>query len=217
LNVSATALADPRMHPTSLSGRVLAAGLAPEQVVLELTESVSVPDPSAFARWLTPLRDRGFQLAVDDFGAGFTSLRLLVELGPELLKVDRTLVCGVSRHGRRRAVLESLVSLGRRIGSSVLCEGVESREDLETVRSCGAEYAQGWELAPPAPAEELLESERRRTTPTVASRAALAGTLTERTKLSDVASLEAAPRCEWVPRRPPGTRAHIARPLSQDL
>jgi EAL domain-containing protein (putative c-di-GMP-specific phosphodiesterase class I) len=155
LNLSAMSLADPRLRSEVLGAWVESVGLRPDQVVLELTESVSVTDPGAFARWVQPLRQVGFALAIDDFGAGFTSLRLLAELAPDYLKVDRSLVGGASSRPNRRAVLESLVGLGDRIGAAVLAEGVETPEDLVTVGACGVAYAQGFELGPPIPASEL--------------------------------------------------------------
>jgi len=155
LNLSAMSLAEPRLRAEALGAWVETAGFRPDQVVLELTESVSVNDPASFARWVRPLREAGFSLAIDDFGAGFTSLRLLAELGPDYLKVDRSLVSGICRHPSRKAVLESLVGLGDRLGATVLAEGVEAAEDLETVAACGVALAQGFALGPPVPAAEL--------------------------------------------------------------
>jgi diguanylate cyclase (GGDEF)-like protein len=138
-----------------LLGRVRAAGLAPERVVLEITELVRMPDPAGFARAVLPLREAGFRLAIDDFGAGFSNLRILVELGPDYVKIDRTLVQGAASHPRRRVFLESIAVLGTRVNCGVIGEGVETAEDLATLRACGIPFAQGYALARPAPLEEL--------------------------------------------------------------
>jgi len=162
LNVSAQALLDPRLRADALRSRVRSVGIHPERVVLEITELVRVPDPTAFARALTPLRAAGFRLAIDDFGAGFSNMRILVELGPDYLKVDRSLVSGAAEHARKRVFLESLAVLGPRINCAVIGEGVETAEDLAALRACGIPFAQGFGLARPAdlssPDEEVRPS-----------------------------------------------------------
>ena len=150
LNFSAPAFFDNRMKAAALTARVRAAGLVPERVVLELTELVRVPDPARFVAAVEPLREEGFRLAVDDFGSGFTNLRMLVELGPDFVKVDRALVAGAGRHPRKRVFLESIGVLGRRINCAVVAEGVETPEDVATLRACGIPYAQGHALVPPS-------------------------------------------------------------------
>jgi EAL domain-containing protein (putative c-di-GMP-specific phosphodiesterase class I)/GGDEF domain-containing protein len=156
LNLSARAFADERMRHRGLEQLVRAAGLEPSRVVLELTELVHIDDVGGLADAIHPLREAGFLLAIDDFGAGFTNLRVLVELGPDFLKIDRSLVAGVSQHPRRRVFLESMGVLGRRINCSVVAEGVETAEDLAAVRACGIECAQGYVIAPPQPLDEVL-------------------------------------------------------------
>ena len=165
LNFSAPAFADNRMKATALSARVLGAGLRPERVVLELTELVQLADPARFAALLGPLRQDGFLVAVDDFGAGFTNLQLLVELGPDFVKIDRSLIDGAGRHPRKRAFLESLGALGRRINCDVIAEGVESREDLAAVRACGIGYAQGRVIGSPEPVSHWAGYSRGRLHP----------------------------------------------------
>ena len=106
--------------------------------MLELTELVWIEDVAALSRRVAPLRDAGFLLAVDDFGAGFTNVQTLIELGPDFVKLDRSLVTGVAGHPRRRVFIESMAVLGRRINCSVVAEGVETAEDLAAVRACGS-------------------------------------------------------------------------------
>jgi EAL domain-containing protein (putative c-di-GMP-specific phosphodiesterase class I) len=160
LNLSARAFADDRMRIGRLEHLVRSAGLAPARIVLELTELVWIDDLERFAEAVAPLRAAGFLLAVDDFGAGFTNLRVLVELGPDFLKIDRSLVSGAAQHPRRRAFLESMGVLGRRINCSVVAEGVDSYEDLAAVRACGIEWAQGYVIARP----QAVHASRARTT-----------------------------------------------------
>lgn len=152
LNLSPTALLDPRFGASKLSARIRAAGFAPEQIVFEISELENVGDPERFAAALRPLRDEHFQLAIDDFGAGFANVRLLVELGPEFLKIDRALVTGASQHPRKRAFLETIGALGLRVNCAVIAEGVETERDLATVRACGIRAVQGYFTGRPLPA-----------------------------------------------------------------
>ncbi len=162
LNFSAAALLDNRMKAKALAARALAAGLKPERIVLELTELVRVADPARFATTLDPLREAGFRVAVDDFGAGFTNLRMLVELGPDFVKIDRSLADGAGRHPRKRVFLESMVALGHRINCGVIAEGVETSEDLAALYACGIAYAQGYALRAPASLAEILSTQPAR-------------------------------------------------------
>ena len=155
LNLSATSLLDGRLDPRNLSDLLAAKGLRPERIVVELTELVRIVEPSEFARRLEPLRSAGFDLALDDFGAGFSDLRLLLELSPDFVKIDRSLVQGAAQNHRKRLFLESIETLSRRIGCSVIAEGVETSEDVETCRACGIPFAQGWALGFPGPAESV--------------------------------------------------------------
>lgn len=154
LNVSPTALQDPRFDPGSLLGLIRRAGFAPEQIVLEISEIENVGDPERFAAAIRPLRQQHFQIAIDDFGAGFANVRLLVELGPEFLKIDSTLVTGASDHPRKRVFLETIGALGMRVNCSVIAEGVETERDLATVRACGIRVVQGYFTGAPVPVEE---------------------------------------------------------------
>ena len=122
----------------------------------------------ALTQALAPLRAAGFLLAVDDFGAGFTNVRVLIELGPDFVKLDRSLVAGAARHPRRRVFIESMAVLGRRINCSVVAEGVETTEDLAAVRACGIECAQGWAIAAPQPLPPLLAAAPAPTSPRLA-------------------------------------------------
>jgi EAL domain-containing protein (putative c-di-GMP-specific phosphodiesterase class I)/DNA-binding response OmpR family regulator len=129
-----------------------------ESVVLELTEHARVQDYSRVLAVLAALRDTGFRVAVDDVGAGYASLRHLLNLRPDVLKIDISL-CRLIESDRARQVLaEGLVSLGREIGAMVVAEGIETSEELDAVRKLGVDGAQGYFLGRPAapPLDELF-------------------------------------------------------------
>jgi diguanylate cyclase (GGDEF)-like protein len=149
LNLSALSFEDERLEPEALTRLVRSAGFAPERIVLELTELVRLGDPEGFGSIVRPLREQGFALAVDDFGAGFSNLPLLAELGPEFVKLDASLVTGAGSHARRRVVLEALGQLGRRLNGTLVAEGLETDEDVRAAREAGVPLGQGFVLGLP--------------------------------------------------------------------
>lgn len=157
LNLSALSFRDERLAPEELTRLVRSAGFAPERVVLELTELVRLPDPEGFVDVVRPLRAEGFSLAVDDFGAGFSNLPLLVELGPDFVKLDASLVTGAGTHPRKRVVLEALAQLGRRLNGTLVAEGLETEEDVRAAREAGVPLGQGFVYGRPRAASLLAE------------------------------------------------------------
>ena len=157
VNLSARSLADP-----GLEERVTAAtstgGLAPEDVVLEVTESATMTDAAAAADLLGRLRQRGFRVAVDDFGTGHSSLAYLRRLPVSVLKVDRSFVREIDADGHARAITASIIDLARTMGLAVVAEGVESPGQAEVLRSLGADAAQGWLWSPAVSPAEAARS-----------------------------------------------------------
>lgn len=123
----------------------------PERVVVELTEHAPVRDYDELQSSLDELRDMGTRVAIDDCGAGFTSLRHVALIAPEFLKLDMML-CRDVREPARAALARALVSYARETGSVVVAEGIEQREDLEALRELGVELGQGYLLARPVAA-----------------------------------------------------------------
>jgi diguanylate cyclase (GGDEF)-like protein/PAS domain S-box-containing protein len=120
------------------------AGLPPERVVLEVTESATMADPRTSARMLEDLCERGFRIAVDDFGTGHSSLAYLRRLPVSTLKVDRSFVAELTTDPGARAITASVVDLARTIGLTVVAEGVETAEQRAVLRALGADSGQGW-------------------------------------------------------------------------
>ena len=128
-------------------------GELPCTVVLEVTERSFVPAErwDAFAHSLDILRWRGFLVAMDDCGAGYSGLNRLVAIRPDYAKVDMELVRGVDHDSAKAQLVEALVSFARRAGISVIAEGVETQAELDTLGELGVGYVQGYLLARPAP------------------------------------------------------------------
>ena len=138
--------------------RELLSQLRLDRVVLELSEHDRVDDYGALHEVLTPLRASGMQLAIDDVGAGFSSLRHIVLTRPDVIKVDRTLVDGVSRDPVLRTLVGALVAFAHGSGARVVAEGIETADDAEALLELGVDYGQGWYYGRPGPAADLRSS-----------------------------------------------------------
>lgn len=158
LNVVAPLFADESFGVSWLKDQVLAAGIKPGQVVLELPEIQRVLDMSRFAKHIEPFRWEGFRVAIDDFGVGYTNLREIVELAPDFVKIDRVFVEKIASHVRKRALVESVTMLCHRIGCEVVAEGVETAGELETCLEADVDYVQGFLFARPSLASEAFSA-----------------------------------------------------------
>lgn len=119
------------------------AGLAPNRVVLEVTEK-QMTDPSRFYSQVAKLRQAGFRFAVDDVGTGYSNLSLLTDLVPEFFKLDLDFVRLTRVRPVRQMLVESLVRFSGQIGAMVVAEGIESSADAEVFRLLGVQLAQGF-------------------------------------------------------------------------
>ena len=119
------------------------------RLVLEVTEEAPIDDYDAFAAGLLELRSSGLRLAVDDAGAGFASLRHILRLAPDVIKLDRTLIDDVDTSRASRALAAAFVSFAREVGSLVLAEGIERALQLETLLDLGVTLGQGYRLGRP--------------------------------------------------------------------
>ncbi|MGY1686155.1 putative bifunctional diguanylate cyclase/phosphodiesterase [Geodermatophilus sp. SYSU D00867] len=132
-------------------------GLAPEQLMLELTETSVAEDPTRAEDQLAVLRGFGVRVAIDDFGTGWSSLAQLMALPIGTLKIDRSLITAAERlaSGGTGAVLGAIVELAHTLGIRSVAEGVETAEHLRMVREAGCDSAQGYLLAHPMSAEDV--------------------------------------------------------------
>jgi EAL domain-containing protein (putative c-di-GMP-specific phosphodiesterase class I)/CheY-like chemotaxis protein len=140
------------VSPATLMSPGLAAELQAmplERLVLEMTEHARVEDYPALKAALADLRVEGLRLAVDDAGARFASLRHVVLLHPDLIKLDTTLTSDVHQDEAQRALVVALVAFGSQIGASVVAEGIESEEQLTALRQAGVRFGQGFHLGRP--------------------------------------------------------------------
>ena len=132
-------------------------GLPLDRVVLELSEHEPIEDYDFLKAVLAPLRARGMRLAIDDVGAGFSSLRHIVVTAPDVIKLDRSIVTGLSDDPVLSVVVHSLVDLARATGAQVVAEGVETEADAATLATLGAGLGQGWHFGRATTREELRD------------------------------------------------------------
>jgi len=141
--------------PGVVAGLAAAAGVAPQRIVLEVTESRLMGDLRAPLEILTRLRLKRFGLSIDDFGTGHSSLVQLRDIPFDELKVDQSFVHGAHANETTRAIYLASVSLGKRLGMEIVAEGVEDQADWDFLRQTGCDLAQGYFIARPMPAAEL--------------------------------------------------------------
>ncbi|HYF46130.1 MAG TPA: EAL domain-containing protein, partial [Acidimicrobiales bacterium] len=125
-------------------------GIDPGCVQIEVTEHALLDDEDVAVEQIAALKDLGLKIVIDDFGTGYSSLAYLQRFPVDLLKVDRSFVSGVTRGEGDAAIVRGVIDLAHRLGLSAVAEGVESAEQVETLRELGCERAQGYLLGRPA-------------------------------------------------------------------
>lgn len=154
INLSARSLADTQLADEIIA-RVLASGIEPGRVYLEITESAIMTDLSTTLGTLARLRLKGFGLSVDDYGTGFSCMLQLARVPCSELKVDRAFVNGASSSQHLLVLLESALDIARKLSLGVVAEGVETREDWLLLRQLECGEAQGYFIAKPMPGDAL--------------------------------------------------------------
>jgi EAL domain-containing protein (putative c-di-GMP-specific phosphodiesterase class I) len=128
------------------------------RVVLEITEHASISDYGLLLGTLAPLRALGLRIAVDDAGAGYASMRHILSIEPNELKLDISLTRGIDQDLKRRALASALIAFARETRVSIVAEGVETAAELQTLRELGVTHGQGYYLARPMPLADLSRS-----------------------------------------------------------
>jgi diguanylate cyclase (GGDEF)-like protein/PAS domain S-box-containing protein len=149
------------LHDPTLVGQVVdlleSSDLGPERLNLEVTETTVMSDPSRATEVLQRVRDWGVELSIDDFGTGYSSLAYLHMLPVSELKIDRSFVTGMGAgEGRNACIVESTSSLGHSLRLRVVAEGVEDAATLDHLAHLGCDGAQGFHIARPMPAPDLM-------------------------------------------------------------
>ena len=136
--------------------------LAPNHLKLELTESMIVEDAKSTSAMLSELRALGVQVQIDDFGTGYSSLGYLQRLPIDTLKIDRTFVSRIGNNGSGAEIVQTIMALAHDLGMKVVAEGIETDEQLSSLKSMDCEFGQGYLFTRPVDSQAiqalLLES-----------------------------------------------------------
>jgi diguanylate cyclase (GGDEF)-like protein/PAS domain S-box-containing protein len=160
VNLSAYQLQHPAIVD-EVGAALMTADLDPQSLVLEITETAVMADLDAAVTILTQLRQLGVRMALDDFGTGYSSLSYLQRLPVDILKIDRSFV-SVAGSAEESALARTIVKLGQTLGLETVAEGIETAEQLATLRELGCQLGQGYYFAKPLDpdaVDELLERE----------------------------------------------------------
>jgi EAL domain-containing protein (putative c-di-GMP-specific phosphodiesterase class I) len=151
VNFSPAMLEDAESCLATTVAAIEAAGLAPERFVFEVIEADRIDDAERLKDVLDCYRRDGFRVALDDLGAGWSTLNLVHRLRPDFIKLDRELIREVHEDRVKDLIASKLLEIGHGLGIRTIVEGVESPEELEWARDRGADFAQGFLIARPAP------------------------------------------------------------------
>ncbi len=154
VNLSTRDLLDPELPPR-LADAIARHQLAPDSLVLEITESAIMDDPERALHTLQRLRTMGVRLSIDDFGTGYSSLSYLKSLPVQELKMDRSFVMSMAADEHDAKIVQSTIELAHSLGLSVVAEGVENLATWELLQVLGCDEAQGHLIAKPMPARQF--------------------------------------------------------------
>lgn len=154
INLSTRTLHDPTL-PDTVAWLLQRHVVAPERLILEVTESMLMADPTQARAALARLADLGVSLSIGDFGTGYSSLGYLMELPIDEVKIDKSFVLGMAANAKNTAIVRSVSDLGHHLGLRVVAEGVETAEAWQRLRELACDAAQGYYVSRPLPAAEL--------------------------------------------------------------
>jgi EAL domain-containing protein (putative c-di-GMP-specific phosphodiesterase class I)/ActR/RegA family two-component response regulator len=155
VNVSATSLADPG-YADACTQIVTGHGLDPSEMILELTETEAILNIAAALENLTRLRIKGFGLAIDDYGVGYSSMQALSRMPFTEIKIDRSFVAAAATDPKYRLMVEHTIAVAHQLGLKTIAEGVETRTECDLLASLGCDRIQGYLISKPAEGSAFL-------------------------------------------------------------
>ncbi len=162
INMSAPLFTDHDIYSDIIQG-IESSGVSPSNIVMEITESLIITNPSVAVEILSKLKEKGVRIAIDDFGTGYSSLSFLHYFPFDILKIDRSFVSNMSEHSKSLKIVKGISDLAHTLDMKIVAEGVETAEDLQTITSLGCNYYQGYYCTPPLSGEEMAALLRNRT------------------------------------------------------
>lgn len=132
-------------------------GVNTSELEIEITESVFIKDSVELIKMVDLLKNRGFLVSIDDFGSGFSALNLLKDIPVDIIKIDKEFLKESSNNARGRKVIRNVIAMCRDLKIDVVTEGIETKEQIDFITSCGCQIAQGFYYARPLPVQEFTE------------------------------------------------------------
>ncbi len=151
LNISPEQLIEPQAELDARLGYLAQIGISPERIVLELTENQATFDYDLMRAAVERCREHGFQIAIDDLGEGFSSLRLWSEIRPDYVKIDMHFIQGIERDPVKLQFVQSIQLIAGKSGTTTIAEGIETKEQLLLLQELGVACGQGYHIERPTP------------------------------------------------------------------
>ncbi len=154
VNLSARSLQLPGL-PHRLVEYLTETSVPPAALTIEITESVIMAEPERALAVIRRLKDMGVRISIDDFGTGYSSLSYLRDMHPDEIKIDTSFVIDVGKAGEQAVIVRAVTDLGHNLGLEVVAEGVEGQRILDVLLALPCDWAQGFHLGHPQPADQL--------------------------------------------------------------
>lgn len=156
LNVDANIIHDPKFRAGFTVETLREYGIGADNVVIELTEKSAISDIDSFISSVSHYKSQGFQIAIDDFGSGYSGLNRVCALLPKFLKIDINLVRNIHKDALKRSAVCATVEFCRQAGIQVVAEGIETEEELKAIIQLGVNFGQGYYLCRPHQAFQVI-------------------------------------------------------------
>jgi EAL domain-containing protein (putative c-di-GMP-specific phosphodiesterase class I) len=154
VNTLPATMRDPQFRGKALIDFLDKAQVAPDRVVIEITEQEVIENHAIFRETMGYFTDLGMSFAVDDLGTGYSGLESIARLKPSYLKIDPVLVRDVPTRPVNRAMVKAIIELGHGIGAHVIAEGIHNDEEMQVLRAMGVDFGQGYHLGRPDAGQE---------------------------------------------------------------
>ncbi|SDM87723.1 EAL domain-containing protein [Bacillus sp. OK048] len=149
INIHPHVLLDSNYHSGETLQLLSGLGIDPKQVVFELTEKSAVTEFAMFEKVLSNYREQGFRIAIDDVGSGYNSLKTLIYLKPEFIKLDKALIQNIDQNREQQQLVKLIIDYAKQSSTEIIAEGIERIEELAFLCEQGVHYGQGYALGKP--------------------------------------------------------------------
>jgi EAL domain-containing protein (putative c-di-GMP-specific phosphodiesterase class I) len=150
LNMAAQSIYEVDLNITATFHASIQSGIPVNNIVFEMLETESLTDQRNLLKYLQIIQDFGFRTAIDDFGAGYSGLKLLVKYQPNYIKLDRDMICNIHEDSIKQSIFSGISQICRRLSIEIVAEGVETAQEYHWLKEAGISIFQGYYFARPA-------------------------------------------------------------------